>query len=129
VTVQDAASRSPVAPPVRVSDPAAVALGPVAETHPGATAWTPPTAKSPDELFDAIADRHGGRSRLSVADIEVVTNMVRVFDAMRRAAPADLPRLVDSLAKLEGMLPGSQQRSLSPLDRLRDHCATHGVPS
>jgi hypothetical protein len=51
--------------------------------------------------------------------------MTKVFAAMRSAKPEDLPRLVDSLSKLEQMLPAPPEHS--PLDQLDAHCA--GVPS
>jgi hypothetical protein len=85
-------------------------------------------AKDADQLATAIIERHGGRVALSVMDFEVIASMVRVFNAMRAAAPTDLPRLVDSLAKLEAMLPSSSSKvERSPLQQLHDHCA--GVPS
>jgi hypothetical protein len=82
-------------------------------------------AQTPGELASAIMDRHGGRSNLTVVDFEVVAAMIRVFNAMRGAEPAELPRLVDSLAKLEQMLPSVAGRS--PLDQLNAHInSAHG---
>jgi hypothetical protein len=84
-------------------------------------------AQSSTELADAIIRRHGGRDALSMVDLEVVAAMVRVFSAMRSAAPAELPRLVDSLTRLESMLPDHAQSSRSPLEQLHAHiAATHG---
>jgi hypothetical protein len=78
-------------------------------------------------LAGAIIERHGGRERLSMLDLEIVLAMVKTLQAMRAAAPGDLPRLVDSLSKLEQMLPSSSKASLSPLDTLNSHiAATHG---
>jgi hypothetical protein len=79
-----------------------------------------------DQLAAAIVERHGGRGRLSVVDLEIVFSMVKTFQALRSAAPADVPRLVDSLSKLEQMLPAPPDRS--PLDALNSHiAATHGA--
>jgi hypothetical protein len=84
-------------------------------------------AQDADTLAAAIVERHGGRAAMNAMDLEIVAGMVRTFNAMRAAAPADLPALVSSLSKLEQMLPPGSGRELSPLDRLREHCA--GVPS
>jgi hypothetical protein len=86
-------------------------------------------AQSAGELADAIIERHGGRGAMTIIDLEVVASMVRVFNAMRAADVDVLPRLIDSLAKLEGML-SAPSRARSPLQALHDHIATtHGVPS
>ncbi len=86
-------------------------------------------AQDTSQLAAAIVERHGGRERLSVLDYEIVLAVVKTLQAMRAAAPADLPRLVESLSKLESMLPGAAGSgpARSPLQQLHDHCA--GVPS
>jgi hypothetical protein len=86
-------------------------------------------AQDTGQLAAAIVERHGGRERLSVLDYEIVLAVVKTLQAMRAAAPADLPRLVESLSKLEAMLPGAAGSgpARSPLQQLHDHCA--GVPS
>jgi hypothetical protein len=80
-------------------------------------------AKNADELAGAIIARHGGRAAMSVADLEVVASMVRVFNAMRGAAPADLPQLVGALSRLESMLPSPGKATGTALDRLHQHIA------
>ena len=86
-----------------------------------------PLARDAGELIDAIVERHGGPGRMSVFDSEVVAAMIRVFSAIRTADAADLPRLADTLCKLDGML-ASPTRSRSPLDTLNSHIqATHGA--
>jgi hypothetical protein len=80
-------------------------------------------ARDAGELIDAIVERHGGRERLSVFDREVVAAMVRVFNAIRTAEAADLPRLADVLCKLDAML--ALPRSRSPLQTLDAHIADH----
>ena len=87
-------------------------------------------ARDANELARAIITRHGGDAAMTAVDYEIVAGMVRVFNAMRAAAPADLPKLIDSLSKLDGMLglsPGKSERS--PLERLHDHCAAHAGAS
>jgi len=89
-------------------------------------------AKDADELAASIMARHGGPAAMTAVDYEIVASMVRVFNAMRAAVPADLPKLIDSLSKLDGMLdlsPGKAKAS-SPLDTLNSHiAATHGGAS
>jgi hypothetical protein len=85
-------------------------------------------AQDADTLAAAIVERHGGRGAMNAMDLEIVAGMVRTFNAMRAAAPADLPALVSSLSKLEQMLPSPVGRSLSALDQLNAHiAATHAV--
>jgi hypothetical protein len=83
-------------------------------------------ARDADQLAGAIIARHGGRGAMSVVDLEIVASMTKVFAAMRVAKPDELPRLVDSLSRLEEMLPAPPDRS--PLQALNSHIATtHGV--
>ena len=87
-------------------------------------------AQSATELFAAIAERHGGEGVLSIVDLEVIAALVRLFSSIRMAEVSDLPRLVDSVAKLEAMLPQAPKSARSPLQALQDHiAATHGPPS
>ena len=134
MTIQDAPQSYPGLPPMRVSGSGAVTLPPAAKTSPGENGGTlhlpSALAKDADELAASIIARHGGPAAMATVDYEIVASMVRLFSAMRAAAPGDLPRLVDSLAKLEGMLPSPATSSRSPLDNLNNHIATtHGAPS
>jgi hypothetical protein len=83
-------------------------------------------AQTADELAGAIISRHGGAAAMTAMDYEIVAAMVRVFNSVRAADAGDLPRLVDSLAKLEGMLPPAKS-TRTPLQDLHAHiAAVHG---
>jgi hypothetical protein len=82
---------------------------------------------NPRELHAALVERHGGRAALSPVDMELIWSLTKVFVGLRNAPAGDVPKLIESVSRIEAMLPSPGKASLSPLDALEAHCAR--VPS
>jgi hypothetical protein len=72
------------------------------------------------ELFDSIVLSRGGTDNLSRTDLEVVAAIVKAMHALRTASPADVPRIIGTVAKLMEQLPPKPEAPPLDLSKLSD---------